>query len=135
MWCTPAISDVIGPAVAADDPDAATNEVVDDGQKIPCGLAIDRGESFFQERNARTLHAEFGLVYLGCLQNRSGQFPSDGRRKLAPKRGRKLKVFVCREAKTEAELGIIFEQRVGPRGPAPVAVLSPGRHGQAAAID
>ena len=40
----PAIADVIGPAVAADDPDAAAHQVVDDGQQIPCGLAIDRGE-------------------------------------------------------------------------------------------
>ena len=41
---------------------------------------------------------------------------------------RQLKVLVCRQAKAEAELGIVLEQRVRPGGPAALGVLSPRRH-------
>ena len=42
---------------------------------------------------------------------------------------------VRRQADAQAELGVVLEQRVGPRGPAAHGVLRPRRGGQVAAVD
>ena len=126
----PAIADVVGPAVAADDPDAAPDQVVDHRQQIACGLARRCAASLsFSARDAGALRADLGLADLRRREDRSARSSPTSGASCAQQRARQLQVLVGRQAKAQAELGVVLEQRVRPgraRGPRrPSSTASP----------
>ena len=105
-----AIADVIGPAVAADDPDAAADQVIDDRKQVlRHRIAAEAVQPFDQRRHAGVLGADFRLLQLRRGQDGLHQIGPEFRREGVCQRGCQRQMFVGREAEAEAELGIILE--------------------------
>ena len=132
----PAEADVVGPAVAADDPHAAAHQVV--GQR-------SRAERQRPSPGRRAWTRASATRRLRRAARRAA--PSD-RRRGSGRRGRRrprpraveqhvgLRGLGCRaEAHAEPELGVVLEQRVGPGRPAAFGVRRPRRRRQVAAVD
>ncbi len=70
----PAVADVVGPAVAADDPDAAADQMIDDRQQIQREPArAMRQQPRLQLRDADALRADFGFLDLRRLGDGLGE--------------------------------------------------------------
>ena len=130
-----AVADVIGPAVAADDPDAAPDEVVDHRQKIAGGLAVQLEEARLQLGDADALGPDLRFLDLRRLEDGVGQILTDDRSQLAEQRLREFEMLVGGEAETKAELGVVLEEGIRPRRAAALAILRPGGDRLAAAVD
>ena len=81
----PAVADVVGPAVAADDPDALLDQVVGHAQQVP-GVSgwLSRSELLLERRDALALIVDPGLVRLVGIQEPVDQLVADLRREPAP---------------------------------------------------
>ena len=64
----PAVADIIRPAVAADDPDAALHEMVSQGEQALCFRIFDAGEFLLQSSNAVALLVNAGFISLIGIQ-------------------------------------------------------------------
>jgi len=111
-------TDVVCPAVAADDPDAAADEMVDDTAQIRDGRIVDAVDATLQFLDARTLRSQLGLAHLRRLENRVHEVGADAVTQFGQPRTRELRVQVGRELQAEPELRVVLEERVGPRRPA-----------------
>ena len=131
----PAIANVIGPAVAADDPDAAPHEMIDHRDEIACGFAFDFEQSRLQFAHADSLGAQLEFLNLRRVQNICRERFADHRRQLRQQGAGQRQVLVGRQPEAEAKFGVILEQGIRPRRAAPFVILGPWRHRQAAAID
>ena len=120
-----AVADVVGPAVAADDPDAAPDQMIDHRQEIARRFAVLLEEPGLQFGDADSLGADFRLLNLRCIENAVGKFLADDRSKIAQERPREVEMLVGGKPEPKAELGIVFEQRIRPSRPAPFPVLRP----------
>ena len=130
-----AVVDVVGPAVAADDPDRSTDEEVGEREQVG-RIGVGRsGERRLQRRHALALHAEVRLGHLRRLQDGRHEIPADPRRELLCEGPRLRGLAVDREAIPEAELGVVLVERVRPRRAAAVGVRGPRRGRQVAAVD
>lgn len=59
------IADVVGPSIAADDPDAPAHEMIDDRQQgLGGGIAAQRLQKLDEVGNAQPLRPDFGLMNL-----------------------------------------------------------------------
>ena len=127
----PAEADVVGPAVAADDPDArSTSSSASSsgpwrrrraaGQRVFSRATSDARAARRPRRGRRrAARREVGA-------DRSGSRRAAAR--LAP-------LLLGREPDTEPELGVVLEQRVGPGRPAAGRRPAPGRRREVAAVD
>ena len=95
-----AVADVIGPSIAAHQPDAAADKMVDDREQITRPLIIEPKELRFQFGNAGPLRANLRLADLRCANNRLNQFRADLGRELAEQSVREADMLVCREPET-----------------------------------
>ena len=134
-------ADVVGPAVAADDPDALADEVVGERQQVPgvrCrAVAVDAGRARRAGgRPARAGRAISASVVLGGVEDARAtrSSPSAGARR-SSEPARLVGLGVEREAHPEPELGVVLEQRVVPRRAAPGGVDRPRRRRQVGAVD
>ena len=132
----PAGADVVGPAVAADDPDAAPDEVVDDAPQVGDGGArrarrAAAGSSATRSRCASQLR----LAQLRRRQDLVDQLGADLLAQLGEAPAGQLGVPVGGEPEAEPELGVVLEERVRPGRAAPVGVGRPRRGRQVAAVD
>ncbi len=130
-----AIADVVGPAVAAHDPDAATDQVIDDRQQVEGKRLLDAQQPGLQLRDPDALRADIGFHDLRRLGDGLGEIRPDLGRELDQQRQGKLEMLVGCEPEAETELGIVLEQRIRPGGPSAFGILRPRRDGQVAAID
>ena len=117
-------ADVVGPAVAADDPDALAHEVVGEREQVArvgvVGAVDARRARRAARRRARAARAISGSVVLVGVEDRRRR----GRRRArapgarASSRGLRRVCASSAEAHAEAELGVVLEQRVVPGRPA-----------------
>ena len=116
-------ADVVGPAVAADDPDALADEVAGQRQqvlRVGARGAVHRGQPFAEPGDAVALEADLDLRLLAAVQQLPHEVGSHGRRKARQQDACVVGLGVERQAHAEAELGVVLEQRVVPgraRGP------------------
>src|SRR4029077_18386263 len=129
------VADVVGPSVAADDPDTFLYQHVSKNEKLfSLGLS-ELAQPLFQDVYALALLVDVGFVFLFCCDKRGRQIFANVVSHAAEKFLGELGLLVDRHAESEAEFSVVFEQRVGPRRPTSVSVLSPGSSRQVAAID
>ena len=135
-----AVADVVGPAVAADDPDALRDQVV--GERVEARaprapverLPAAAGGAATRSRCARDARPRrAGPASSSRLSRRSS--PSCAGQPAQERRAPGAAWLSTARRKPEPELGVVLEQRVGPGRPAAVAVGSVGRGGQVAAVD
>ena len=128
-------ADVVGPAVAADQPHAAPHEVLDDREQRFRLVARQVREAAPQLGDALPLRPDPALAALVGGEDLVDELRADLRRqRLQEVHGHRV-VLVGGEAQAEAELGVVLEQRVRPGGAAPFGVLGPRRGREVAAVD
>ena len=138
-----AVADVVGPAVAADDPDAPSHEHVGQAEQV----AVGRGASFERRQELPSSRAFSAATRSRCACDarprssaRRSSRPSTSsspmvRRVAAEQLAAYSLLLVERQAEAEAELGVVLEERVRPGRAAALAVRRPGRGRQVAAVD
>ena len=131
-------SDVVGPAVAADDPDAAPHQLVDHAAQVDDGriiLVLQGVQTAAQLADPLPLSGVLRLPALGRLEDLVDQLRPD----LLAQPGEALPgqrpVLVGGEPEPEAELGVVLEERVGPGRPPARGVDRPRGGRQVAAVD
>ena len=126
-------ADVIGPAVAADDPDALADQGVGQHGQVTGGSSGDavvpRGQPvqlFFEPGDTLALGEHALLLVLVRVQDRTGELGAHGSGRQEPSRAaRRSFLGVEAHPDAEAELGVVLEQRVGPRRPTSLGVGGP----------
>ncbi len=106
----PAVSDVVGPAIAAHDPNRAPNEKVGKRKKIGGFVAAHRRKLLLQGRDPLALDPEVRFRDLRCAEQRVDEILADLRRELARKQPGELGLLVDRQPITEPEFRVVFEQ-------------------------
>ena len=138
-WSRPAGADVVGPAVPADDPDAAPDQVIDHAAQVgDVPVVLVQGlEPPLQLGDPVALGAPAPTrVSCGAPRIVVRQVGADRRRAAPSSRASgQLGVPVRGQPESEAELGVVLEQGVRPGRAAPVGVGRPRRGGQVPAVD
>ena len=115
----PAVADVVGPPVAADDPHAPLDQGVGDGEQVPGAGPVVLLQPRLEPLHALPLRGDARLGGLVRLEDRDRQLvPID--RQQAVEEPRACSACLASASRIpEAELGVVFEERVGPGGAAP----------------
>ena len=146
-----AVTDIVGPAVTAENPDGLTDEVIGDGEELTTDGA---GAGTFLTRAAAVLESSLELgdggahlfdaltllvVLVDAFDLRQDRLDGLGSLGLGENlvdefHGEAVEL-VGGNAHTETELGVVFEERVGPRGTAAVGALAVRGRREVAAVD
>ena len=128
-------ADVVGPAVAADDPDALAHQVVGDGEQPPRAFVVDAAQQHLQLLHPAPLFHDAGLIRLVGSEQVLEQLRLELVTQLGQQHLGLVNVLVDGKAEAQAELGIVLEQRVVPGRPPPFRVGRVGGGGQVPAVD
>ena len=131
----PTRADVVGPAVAADDPHAAPQQVVGHAAQVVDGKSRVPFQAREQLGHPFPLGRKLGFADLPGIEDGVGEVGADDVTQLCQPVPGQLGVQVGGQAQPEAELGVVLEQRVRPGRPAACRVLRPRRGRQVAAVD
>ena len=132
----PAGADVVGPAVAADDPDAAPDQVVDDAEQVAARRSVEAGEPALQLGHTRhAAHRSSDSRSCGAPRIVVDQLCTDDVAQLGEPAPGELGVPIGGEPEAEPELGVVLEQGVRPGRAAPVGIGRPRSGRQVAAVD
>ena len=129
------IPDVVGPAVAADNPDALAHQRAGHGGQVARFPRIDCAEALHQLCDARALFLDAHLGGLVRLEQSGGELIADRRSQALHQFPRVFGLLIEGHAHPQPELGVVFKQRVGPCRAQARAVFRVRRRGQVAAID
>ena len=131
-----AVTDVIGPAVAADNPHALLDQDIGHAEQIVdlrlhggqfCIVTFEhRAKAHFQVFNTHALVADVGFGDLISEEDAVCQFGTDQFAHVAHEIGRCIKALVERNAHAHAEFGIIFKQELDQAGPRPSSFCAHG---------
>ncbi len=131
----PAEADVVGPAVSADQPDTLAGERIGYGEESAGFGRVDSGELGPERKDALALGFDAGLSGLVGGEECGYQL-------IAERCGEGLKqgfgvflLLVQGETDAQAELRVVFEERVGPGGTAAALVDAVGCGRKASSID
>ena len=129
-------ADVVGPAVAAEAPDALADQVVGRGQQILGVGAVDGRQPLVQlgHQRARCAAISSSVSCLLFISAATSSSPNCAGQPLEQLVG-VLDLLIDGQAEAEAELGAVLEQRVRPGRAAALVVDRVGRAGQVAAVD
>ena len=129
----PTETDVVGPAVSANDPDTALEQIVAQRERSFGAGAIDLSVVIAARRAAHAVHPlrTAGLFASSMSSQAPHRLPARALRASCCV----LAEFVERYAQAVAEFRVVLEERVRPGGTAAAAVGRPGRRGQVAAED
>jgi hypothetical protein len=138
----PAGTDVVGPSVAADDPDRLAHECAEQFEQLVL-LACAAGSSIARGRFAATppssLVADRQVAAVVDARRtalaRVGRQAAFGRCESSQQRAGGALLGVEAEANAEPELGVVLEQAVAPRRAAALVVGAVRSGGQVAAVD
>src|SRR5215472_17041101 len=100
----PAGSDVVGPAIAPDDPDATPDQVIGDAEQV-LARPIQAVQATLEPGDALVLRAQFRLAPLRRAEYLGGQIGAGLLAQFRKAPPGKLQVPVCGQPETEAELG------------------------------
>src|SRR6516162_2892301 len=119
----PAESDVVGPTVAAKQPNTLLHEAVSNGKQRRRLRRVQTDQFFLQLQHTIPLFLNPALFLLigpeKAFHQHLSQFPTQTPEEFP----RIVILLIDRQPHAEAELGIIFKQRIRPRWPATIAVL------------
>ncbi len=110
-----AVTDVVGPAVAAEDPDRLLDERIRQAEQVFALRSLDSGKLVLQGGNTLALLANTDFTGLIGSQDRTSKIVADLSGKAFYQFAGILVLLVDSEAQTKSELGIVFKQRVRPR--------------------
>ena len=130
-----AVADVVGPAVTADDPDTALDQLLADPLQGAGLGACDALELLLEGGDALALLVDPRLGGLIRAQQPVGQVGADLVRQGAHQVAALIRLLVHRQAQAQAELGVVLEQGVVPGRASPLRVHRVGGGGQVAAVD
>ena len=131
-----AVADVVGPAVAADDPDALLDQRVGHAEQVAGFGSVDAGEFVFELlARARAGRRCPASVFWSALRMACASSSPIGEAEPPDQFAGVFVLLVDGEAHAEAELGVVFEERVGPGRSAAFVVGAVGRGRQVAAVD
>ena len=128
-------ADVVGPAIAADNPDALVHQRVGKGDQSSRVIRVECIEPLLQLTHSLALVENVRLILLLRVKiSFASCSPTDGASACEKLCG-ELSLFVERDAEAETEFGVVFEERVAPGRPATLGVLRPGSRWQVAAVN
>jgi hypothetical protein len=104
--------DVVGPAVATDDPDAPPDEEVDHAAQVVGGGPVDAVQPPLQLGHPLALGAQLRFALLGRRDDLVDELRPDGVAQLGQATTGEGGVGVGRDAEAEPEFGVVLEQRV-----------------------
>ncbi len=130
-----AVADVVGPAVAAHDPDAAWHERVSHRVELGGTDGLEFGQQRAQPRDTLSLRRDRCFVSAFGCEDLVDEVAGKLRGELLHEGLRQLPLLVDCQPETEAEFGVVLEERVRPCRAAPLAVRAIGRGGQVASVD
>ena len=110
----PTGADVVGPAVAADDPHAAPDQVIHDAAQVRGGRAVKTAEPPLQLGHPVVLRAQLRLAQLWRAEDVVGKLRADHVPQLGEAVMGQLIVLVGGQPEAKAEFGVVLEQGVGP---------------------
>ena len=136
-------ADVVRPAVAADDPDRLAHQGVGDRDRAGPPAAPAASPSVpasaarrcFSESTRAPLGEDRLLVRLLGVEDGRGEGFADRRRQRLEQRAGRPLLRLETQPDAQAELGVVLEERVGPRRSPALAVGGPGGGGQVAPVD
>ncbi len=130
-----AVADVVGPTVAAHDPYGLLDEAVGNADQILGAVVAGFRQFVLQGGNAFALFIDARFSGLVGVQNCVHQICAQFLFKLRQQFARIFVLLVDGQAHAQTKLGVIFKQRVRPRGSASVGIHSPRGGGEVAAVD
>ena len=136
-----AVADIIGPTVAAQNPDGFFDEVVSQAQQAFAGFATFFGafvQNIFEFRNAFALFFHTRISALVGVDNRihqGGVFFKSAFFGFGQSRFGIVVELVKRQAHTQAKFGVVFKQGVRPSRAFAVVAFAIRRGGQVAAVN
>ena len=119
-------ADVVSPAVAADDPDAAAQQVVSQRGQLSGSWRAQLGKRRFQRGYSFPLGQKICFAVLFCRQQPGDQGRAEFARQRLQLLAGGIGKLVAGEPHTKAKFGIVFKQRIAPGRAAPVFVLAIG---------
>ena len=131
----PSEADVVCPAVPAHDPHALVDQVVGQGRELPGLGLLEARELPAQLQDALALRRDTGVGGLVGALERGGELAADRGRQAREQQASLRGAAVERETHSQAELGVVLEERVRPRRPAAVAVDRVRSRRQVASVD
>ena len=132
-------ADVVGPAVAADDPDALADEVAGEGEQVS-GVGAERRRRRRASASRRrldplALEDDLGLGVLDGVEEPADEVRAELRGEALEQPAGVVGLGVEGEPHPEPELGVVLEQRVAPGRAATGGVDRPRRRRQVGAVD
>jgi hypothetical protein len=131
----PAGPDVVRPAVAADDPHAAPDQMVHHAEQVSGDGRIEAAEAVFELGHALALGRQLRFPQLRCRQYRVDEPTADRVTQFGESSPGQPDMCVAGQAQAEPKLRVVLEQGVRPGRAPPVGVGGPGCGWQAAAVD
>ncbi len=128
-------ADVIGPAVATHDPNAAPHQLVGHRQQVFGLLGVQLEQRGFQLGDADALRPDLRLGDLRGGEDGVHQPRIDLALEFQSQLRRQCQMLVGGQPEPQAEFGVVLKQRVRPGRAAPFGVLGPRRGGQVAAVN
>ena len=129
------VADIVGPAIAADDPDGFLDEIVGQADQVLGSGITGFGEFFLQYSHAFALGVDAGFVGLVGVQHLGDEVAAQLLGKEPEQLAGIFVLFVNRQPHAEAKLGVVFEQRVRPGRAASLGIDCPRCGGQVSAVD
>src|SRR5579884_1459883 len=136
-----AVADIVGPAIAADNPDALAHQHVRDSEQVarmgrlPLIGKLRALQSPLQDGDARALALDACFAGLIGVEQGIYQLLAYHLNQLLEQFAGVFFLLVQRQAHAETKFGVVFKERIRPRGAAPFGIDAPRRCGQVAAID
>ena len=130
-----AVTYVVSPAVAADDPHALFDERVGDRQQVARLGQVFSAQPGFERRNTLSLDVDAFIRRLVRAEQAVGERLAYERAQFSDKLSRVSMLVIERHPHPEPELGVIFKKRIAPCGATPFAVDGVRRGRQIAAVD
>src|SRR5690349_14776731 len=109
-----AVTDVVRPTVAADEPNALADEIIGETVEMPCFGRLQTSQLTSQHLDALALRDDPGFGVLVCFEQFSDETLAELRREMLDQDAHGVDVSVERETKAKPKLGVVFKQRVGP---------------------
>src|SRR5579863_4723997 len=128
-------ANVKGPTVATENPDALTDERVGNSEQVARVGGIDSGELHFEFGDPNTLRLDLSFRLVRRGDQGRGKLRSKSRRKTCDQDLGEGFLLIEGGPHAKAELGVVFEERVGPGRATAGGVLAVGGRGQIAAVD
>ena len=131
-------ADVVGPAVAADDPNPLPDQVARQRKQalgVVAPRAVDLGELVAQLGDAGSLELDLRLGILSAVEQPANELLADRGSEASHQLAGVVGLGVEGKAHAQTELGVVLEQRVVPGRPSALGVDRPGCGRQVGAVD